>query len=216
MKLRIKLPVALLCSFLFLSALQAQIGLGIRGGINIATAELEDKVNDSWDTEMQEYMITGTAGIVAAFQLSDKFAIQPELYYIQKGYKSEITVLNETVDFKSTLNYIELPLLFKGRFGPGPLKFNAMLGPSFGYGFNGKSKAGSIESEVDFDNDNVSRWDIGGILSLGASLEAGPGDLFLDARLGWGFSNLDNSSNSDKHNWHNRGYNIGLGYMIYF
>jgi outer membrane immunogenic protein len=215
MKHIVKLIATVLFLMLCSHFVQAQIGIGLRGGINIATAELEEKINGDWETDMKDYIIGGVSGVVLEFGFSDRWAIQPELYYMQKGYKTNIAVDNVSREFISKLNYVELPVLFKGKFGPGRFKFNAMLGPSFGYGFNGKFKTGSTESDVDFDRDNVKRWDVGALLSLGASMEAGPGDLFLDARLGWGFSNLDDRDNSDNYNWHNRGYNIGVGYIIY-
>jgi outer membrane immunogenic protein len=210
-----KLLITALFLFLYFPFLQAQVGVGVRGGINIATAELEEKINDDWETEMKDYIVGGISGLMLEFGLTERYALQAELYYVQKGYKTSLTVENVKRDFTTRLNYIELPILFKGKFGPGRFKFNAMLGPSFAYGFNGKFKTGSNEADIDFDKDNVNRWDIGALLSLGASMEAGPGDLFLDARLGWGFSNLDDSANSDNYNWHNRGYNIGIGYIMY-
>jgi Outer membrane protein beta-barrel domain len=209
-----KLIIATLLTVCSFSLLNAQIGLGVRGAFNYATAELEEKVGDSWETDMQDYIFLGSSGFLLEFNLNDKFALQPELNYIQKGYKTGVVIENVTRDVKTVLNYVELPFLVKGKFGPGRVKFNALVGPSFGYAFNGKLKSDIADADIDFKDAEVKRWDIGAVLGVGASMDAGPGALFLDARLGWGFSNLDDSANSDNYNWHNRGVNVGIGYVL--
>jgi Outer membrane protein beta-barrel domain len=210
MKALIKISLMALLMMGYLQLLNAQIGLGVRGGVNIATSELEVKIADKWDTNWKDYMVGVNAGLVAEIGITDMFAFQPELNFIQKGYKADVTN-GSTHTVTTTLNYLEAPLLMKGMFGPGDLKFNALLGPTFGYAFNGK--VDSPEGKTDVDFGLVKRYDIGGLAGIGISYDTGNGILFMDGRMLWGFTNLDDSANSKNVNWHNRGFNFGIGYM---
>jgi hypothetical protein len=84
-----------------------------------------------------------TFGIAMNFTLSDRFSVQPEINFIQKGFTYSYTESNgwETRHDKSNvhINYIELPVLIKFRFG-NKNKFFINGGPSLGYGAGGKSK----------------------------------------------------------------------------
>lgn len=195
------------------SFLNAQIGLGIRGGVNIANTELEEKIDGNWKTDMQDYNLGINASLLAEIGFSERFAFQPEVNFIQKGYKFDLQN-GVTHEVTTKLNYVEVPLLLKGKFGNGNLKFNALLGPTFGYAFNGIVKSNDIETDIDFGKDNIKQTEIGAILGLGLGLDAGPGTFFLDGRLGWGITNLDDSDNSDNFHWHNRGLSIGIGYIF--
>ncbi|MCF8245042.1 MAG: PorT family protein [Saprospiraceae bacterium] len=191
------------------------LGLGVRGGVNIATSEIRQKIDDSWDTDVKDYIVGVNAGLVVEIGVSDMFSIQPEVNYLQKGYKT--TIENSTKqEFKTYLNYVEMPILLKGKFGAGDLKFNALLGPTFGYAFDGKIKSDDGDTDIDFDKSNIKQYDIGGMAGIGLGYDVYPGTVFLDARLGWGFTNLDDSDNSDNFKWRNRGFNIGIGYIYDF
>ncbi|WP_333819535.1 porin family protein [Ohtaekwangia sp.] len=61
------------------------------------------------------------------------FSIQPELNYIQKGFKAS----EDGGTAKLNLNYLELPVLVKASFGD-VTKFYVNAGPSVAYGLGGK------------------------------------------------------------------------------
>ncbi len=192
--------------------LNAQLGLGLRGGINFATAELEEKIDGTWESDYKDFVPRINAGLIAEISFSEMFALQPEVNFIQKGYKT--TFQNGTTyDSKVLMNYVEVPVFVKGRFGTDLVKFNVLAGPSIGYAFNGKVKSDDTEIDIDFDKDQIKQYDVSALLGIGVELKAGPGNIFLDARLNWGITNLDDSSNSDDFNWHNRGIGIGVGYI---
>lgn len=67
------------------------------------------------------------AGATYEYQLSDSFAIQPELLYARKGYRDN----NDASRYKRTLAYVELPVL--ASFKMLDDRFAFMLGPEFGY-----------------------------------------------------------------------------------
>jgi len=213
MKSLIKIFVSLLLLAGTYSFLNAQIGLGIRGGVNFVTAELEEKIDGKWQSEEMDFIPRINVGLIGEIGLTEIFAFQPEVNFIQKGYKT--TIVNGTsLDYKVYMDYIEVPLLFKGRFGSEVVKFNVLAGPTFGYAFNGTAKIGSTETDIDYDRDQIKRTDIGAMLGLGAEFKAGPGSFFLDTRLGWGITNLNDSDNADHAHWHNRGLSAGIGYIF--
>lgn len=195
--------------------LNAQVGLGIRGGVNFAKAELEEKSEGNWVTTETDFIPRLNIGLLVEIPVSGKFAVQPEVNLIQKGYKTSVDN-GATYELKNFMNYLEVPVLFKGKFGGEKLRFNVLAGPTFGYALDGKIKIEDEETDIDFDESELKRTEIGALLGVGMSYTAGPGAIFLDARLGWGITNLDDSSNSDNFHWHHRGVSVGAGYIYLF
>jgi hypothetical protein len=64
-------------------------------------------------------------GVLVNFKLSDRFSLQPEVLYSQKGTKG---VDNST---RISLNYVDLPVLLRVATGPGGLFVE--IGPQLGY-----------------------------------------------------------------------------------
>jgi hypothetical protein len=77
-------------------------------------------------------------------------SLQPELNFIQKGYKADVSFDGIDIETKTTLSYLEVPVLVKATFGEAT-KFFVNAGPSVGFGLGGKVKAeaNGEEEEVD-------------------------------------------------------------------
>jgi hypothetical protein len=151
-----------------------------------------------------------TASVVAEFPVLDFFAFQPELSFIQKGYKMNFTILDTTLETRYILNYIEAPLLLKGVFGTETVKGYVLAGPTFGYAFNGFEKLDGQKNDISFEHKQ--RFEIGLQFGIGFGLDLGPGTFFLDGRYGLGITDVDDSKEFDIV-WKNRGINIGMGYL---
>jgi len=54
-------------------------------------------------------------GVFKSFSLSEKFNIQPELFYTVRGGDASEDFLFENVIFKMKISYLEFPLLLKYR-----------------------------------------------------------------------------------------------------
>jgi hypothetical protein len=82
----------------FASAANAQTGVkyGIKGGFNGATFS-------GTDSKGSEYKAGFAAGVFANFGITDQVSIQPEVLFSQKGASVD--------NFKSTLSYIDVPIL---------------------------------------------------------------------------------------------------------
>lgn len=184
------------------TGLSAQVALGIRGGIHLANWSLNDVAKDEIGTEAKSSNLL-LFGALAEIRFSNNLAIQPEVNYIQKGTKFSESVINPipaSFESRFTINYLEVPLLLKVGTGFGVGRFDFLLGPSFGYGLNGKIKttlkiAGQEETDtedLDFEEDEISRTDVGA--QIGASLGLNLGSsarIFVDGRYLLGFTNLD-------------------------
>jgi hypothetical protein len=166
-------------------------------------------------------------GAVAEIRLSDNFAIQPELNFIQKGFQVEETysdpgVGTVTEKFEVILNYIEIPVMLKGGVPFGPARFDVLAGPSIGYALNGKIKFtetanGMTESDsqdIDFGEDDFARTDFS--VQFGAAFSLALGEsatLFADARYILGLTNL-NTSPDDDITANNRGVALTVGALF--
>jgi hypothetical protein len=126
------------------------------------------------------------------------FMIQPELHWLQKGYKIEDADIYG--DITSTLNYVELPVLARINFG-GSLKVFAFAGPSVGYLVSGTYE--DDFGEVD-PKDYLDDLEYSGHIGIGAGL----GTLELDIRYMAGLSDISDSENLT--DIKNSSYGIGL------
>ena len=121
--------------------------LGFKGGVNFT--------NVGTTTGVTNKSLTGVHfGIFAKLPITNKVAIQPELYFTTKG--GELTYQNVIVDgtAKFNLNYIEVPVLAVFKIFPG---FNFQVGPYASYLVN--SKVTNV-SDVTFNfEDNIQSGD---------------------------------------------------------
>ena len=222
----------------FSTANFAQMSIGFRGGVNFATAEYSPKstTTSSNGTSTSETSIVGLSlAIPLEIKISEMFAIQPELAYIQKGYGQQFssTGSSSSASYNGTsvltFDYLEIPVSAKVFFGGDNFKFNVLVGPSIGFmlgakskseyttaAFNGNSAQSSkTETTIDLSDANyktINKTDFGMHLGAGASLAAGPGRVFLDARYQFGFSDVANDS-PDTTKWFNRGLGVSIGYL---
>ncbi len=226
MKNYAKLPLFLLLLLFAGVNLSAQVGLGLRGGLNFANWSLNDVAKEefAFDAKSANSLLLGA---LVEIRLSNNLAIQPEVNYIQKGTKIDETILGAAVKGRYTINYLEVPLLLKVGTGFGIGRFDVLLGPSFGYGLNGKYKItasiggveDTTEEDLDFEKDEISRTDLGA--QVGGSLGFNLGSsarLFVDGRYLLGFTNLDKHEHGagEEPSVKNRGIALTAGLIFGF
>jgi hypothetical protein len=124
--------------------LQAQTFIP-RFGLTIAktNAESEEGFN-------QKFNLGFTFGLGAEFSLNSNVSLQPELNFVQKGFRITMSESDQgfsmSVDSRASINYLELPVLLKLYLSEGETRFYGIVGPSIGVGVGGK-----IKSKVKFD-----------------------------------------------------------------
>ena len=168
---------------------------GVRVGGIISRQDFES----SNFTEDPESKFGGDLAILAAIPIGGGFfMLQPELHWMQKGFKIEDALTGD--DYTSTLNYIELPLLARINFG-GSLKVFAFAGPSVGYLISGSYEDANGGQDA---QDILDELEYSGYFGIGVGL----GTLEVDLRYMAGLSDIaDSPTISDVKN---SSYGLGL------
>ncbi|MEL4307567.1 porin family protein [Joostella sp. CR20] len=164
--------------------------LGARGGLNFASVAGDDI--DSPDHRTSFY-----AGLVAEAPLSERFSLQPEVFYSGQGFD-----LNDE-DAEFQVDYIQVPLLAKVYLAEG---FNLHAGPQVGFKVNEEIDFQPTDDAGDFDTDQIN--DIDFQLTGGAEYKFNNG-LFLQARYSYGLSEIVEDTDI-----HNSVFSAGLGFMF--
>jgi hypothetical protein len=118
-------------SILAVSVANAQVGLGLIGGVNLNN-QLDHYQGETVSNQLK---VGAHGGGIADFSLNENWSIQPALMYIMKGGQQQRTVFGtmaegatETeVKDKLSLTYIEMPVnvVYKVPVGSGKLMFGA-------------------------------------------------------------------------------------------
>lgn len=135
--------------------------IGVKGGLSFSNLYV-DNIDD-------DEMLTGfNIGMFAKFPLSEKFAIQTEAYYTNKGAKLTYDNVLATGTTKFKLDYIEVPLLAVYNISN---NFNIHAGGYVGYLISGKvtneSESGAFDFVEDLNTDDFNRIDAGLTAGIG-------------------------------------------------
>ncbi len=188
---------------------QAQVTITPKVGASFGNYVYGEEQDEDEDEETK-YNSGLTLGAGFNFAFGETFSVQPEILYIQKGYKFSDDDDNY---FKTHFNFLEIPVLARANFGSETVKAYVNAGPSLGYALNGGSSFkvsgmgitvsgtqkikfteepanGGDEDVIYYDPKEVSRVDLGLQLGGGVGFQAGPGTLMLDLRYGLGMNNF--------------------------
>ena len=159
---------------------------GIKGGLNISNIKGTNN-DDNIDKALGLH-----AGIFMQYNVLNMVYFQPELFYTQKGYKSDFSIGDLKTKTSDSYDYVELPLLIKLSFGSPMVKIQPYVGPSVSYLVNAKSKVTTTLGSLSTTNtnnviDDMHLFDIG--LSLGGDLVIND-KLMLGARYNYGLSKI--------------------------
>ena len=201
----IRACLALLLSLTSASPLFAQFpGLGVKGGINLATQKTsgEDVSDDGLES-----LPALVAGVFMTLPIWAGLEFQPEALYSVKGAK----VSESGFTSKLLIDYLEVPMLARfSRRGSGRFGFYAAGGPYVAVQLRGRTRTtfGDTTEEVDV-SDDVERLDFG--LSAGGGVEWG--SLVFDARYSQGLKDID-KDRSDGVKVTNRAIAITAGFRF--
>jgi hypothetical protein len=186
------------------TAVQAQVSLGIKTGYtinNVYTTEGLGAIAPNFEA-IDGFQI----GALVDIPVGAGFSFQPELNFQRKGFSLseglDATLLGVNVPVGATADtriaYLDAPLLMKYTFGQDALKAYVAAGPTFGYATGGhirtRAKAllefdlGTVD--LDLDNLNYERWEVGGALAAGLEMDLNEVTVFTDVRYQRGFTEL--------------------------
>lgn len=216
MKIKFLMALLFVVGFGFTSMAQS-ITVGPRVGLNLGTQVVtggDSEEEDAWNDEVKAN--TGIQlGAVANFGISELFSLQPELLFVQKGYKFE----EDGMSAKGKYSYLEVPVLAKISFGNEQLKGFVTAGPTLGYWLSGKDTfeagGGEISGDIDFDDDEdgvEKRFEAGASIGVGLAYKVGPGALNFDVRYGAGFTSVYESDDDAK--LKNSGISLSVAYLF--
>jgi hypothetical protein len=170
----------------------AQMQIGPKAGLNIASigGDDADQILEGQSLDSK----TGFAGgVFFMYQFSNMFAIQPEAYYTMKG----ATYSESGADLTITLDYIEVPLLFKLLIPVegSNIKPSVFVGPSIGFNMTAKAKVEfEGESEENDLKDDTESTEFSLAAGAGLGFMVGQNELGVDVRYILGLSTFDKSS----------------------
>ncbi|MCX2741101.1 porin family protein [Pontibacter anaerobius] len=210
MKNKFLLTLLFVVALGFTSVAQS-ISIGPRVGATfakVALSEEEDGISND-DIKSNPGM---QFGAVANFMINDMFSVQPELLYVQKGFK----IGDDDMHIKGRPNYLEVPVLAKVSFGTEQLHGFATGGPSIGYWASGENsmKMGDSEASESYEFDDTdNRLELGASFGIGAAYKMGQGELNLDVRYGLGFTSLYEAEDGEAKT-RNRVFGVSLAYLF--
>jgi hypothetical protein len=152
---------------------------GVKGGLNLANLTGSDVKNSSIKTGID-------FGAFLTYDISDIFAVEPELLFSMKGAKSD----SSSASGKSgswKIDYIEIPILLKAKLPTdGKIKPCVFVGPGIGFLLSSK-----ISDDIELDvKDYTKSTDITLIAGAGVSYMMEKGALSFEARYEVGLSTI--------------------------
>jgi hypothetical protein len=178
---------------LLLTACAAAFTVNSFAGIGIAPVVGLNMSNNTGTSASGAKMKIGVhLGVMLNFDITEHLSIEPGLLYSMKGSKQDYTIpiIDSTVEYKLSLNYLEIPINVVYHFGEqGAGGFMVHAGPYLGYALSGKQKVGDSEESLTFkkDEDGFKRMDFGLNFGLGYQLPMG---VFVRAQYGLGLGNI--------------------------
>lgn len=166
---------------------QSPLNFGLRGGLNIAN------LNNVDDTDAR----TGfTAGAYFNFKVPmSPVSIQPEILYTQKGFEASGTVFGQQISATTKLDYIEVPVLAKFSFAPGPVTPKVYFGPYVGFNVKAEAEVESGgQSGTEDIKDSIKDTDFGVVVGAEVSISK----LNVGIRYGAGLTKIAEDDSDGK------------------
>ncbi len=131
--------ILLIIVFVITQQTHAQVSFGAKAGLNYVNVKIVTNVQNPSGELGSKYRLGYHFGLYGTLDINEKFSINPELVFSNKGYKFDENpmAINPSGGGNLNLNYINLPFMFG--FKP-TKKLKLLLGPEFGYLISAKSK----------------------------------------------------------------------------
>jgi hypothetical protein len=206
--------IVLLCLIAGTVSVQAQTFI-LKAGTSLSSVSFSDNWPGGDHNAKSKWGFIG--GVGYEFLANKKLSLQPELLFVQKGYKTSHE--GSPVDFKSAtvFNYLELPILAKIKLG----RFYINIGPYLAYGIGGSylgySSGTEYSGRVKFGKPDGygdvmyfhQAFDFG--MSGGVGVNLGP--VIFDIRYGYGFLDMQQYFNGSLFDYksQNRTFQFTMG-----
>ena len=164
-------------------------------------------------------------GVMAQKNFNKRWAVQPELLYIRKGYEAiEQDIAFGTFIFDGDIVTVYVELSLGAKFfliSKNDTDLYLLLGPYFGYlargRFQGEEGLAGLTSpfnfELTFGSEGLDRFDFGFNSGIGGQFDLGKVWFFAEARYGQGLWNINGSALEGS--LKNYGFHATFGWFIY-
>jgi hypothetical protein len=169
-------------------AFAQEVAVGVKGGVNLATIPaLADAVDEP---DLDTTWRTGIAlGGFVAFAVGERFDIQPEVLYVQKGIRFEGSMGPFGGESTVELDYIEVPVLAVFRFAADRGSTGYVFGgPAFAFNTGARVSTSGIDEEPEID-DMIKDSEFSLVFGGGVSF----GRLLAEARWTEGLTAIDDA-----------------------
>lgn len=189
--------VSLLLVGLLVSPGFSAVKFGVKAGLALA----------NWSTSeplFGDYPLKSKAGFVfgvfSNIGLAKNFSFQPEVLYIQKGPKVNITEGEVSGTVKFNTDYLEIPLLLMYSFQKEDSKLipSIFAGPFIGFNLSAKEKINIPGEEYTYDfKDEIKNMEYGVTFGLGLAKKMSRLTLHADIRYDLGLSYIAEDTEGD-------------------
>lgn len=202
--------IGALCLGMPAAAAAQGMGVGVKGGLAIASIPLSGEVFDQvigLQSIESSSKLGVTAGGYVRFPISKLFWFQPEAMYVMKG--ANLTLDDGLGKFSARLHYIDVPLLLHIRIRPeqrmpgylfGGVNFGMMVGSS------GRVSGSKADADVNIEP-SLKTNDVG--IAFGGGIERGR--FLYEARVTLGLSDIGAESYPHLDPLHNRAISLLVG-----
>lgn len=180
----------LLGGLLFSQITLAQLSYGVKSGVNLSSIGGESIEDVDLRTGFH-------IGLLGRLELSEKFALQPEIQYSQRGFKSDaeagdfdpsnpnLPTTISTVETSSRFDYVDIPLIAQYKLTEG---LTVEAGPQLGFFLSESIKVDGDDIDNEQSNsDSFALAEVGLLGGLGYYLDSG---LFFQARYILGVTSI--------------------------
>lgn len=178
-----------------MSASDQKSNFGIRGGVNFFNWGGDDGSNNDYNNRAGFH-----AGVYGNMFVTDRFAIEPGVYFSQKGTEADNFAESRTI-----LEYIDVPILLRFYATDG---FNIFAGPQGSILTNAKFEGDAFGNTFEWERDDVNDLDAGLVFGVGYNLPMG---LNVQGSYDLGLTPVFKESDAEVYN---RGFKVSLGYSF--
>lgn len=187
----------------------AQMTIGAKGGVNLATASVSVAGSDL--TPGTRTAFHGAA--VIGMQVGTGFAVEGQVRFAGKGFDPGET--GSGVETGLSMDYVEFPILATFTFprDPSLLAARVFAGPSVGLRASCNLDALADQTGfTDCDGDLSKTFDFSAVFGAGIKVGRGLGGFVLDVSYDWGF--LDITSGDQNASLYNRNLLVSAGFIV--
>lgn len=186
--------------------MREKFNFGLKAGMN---------VSNIWDTQAEDFSadpkIGFAGGAFVTIPLGRLFAIQPEVMFVQKGFKGNGSVLTVPYEISRTTNFLEIPVLLAVR----PADFISIYaGPQISFLLSQKDKFSfgnsTIEDQEQFKNDNWRK----NMLGLHMGLDINIRHFVISPRASLDFQDNKGDGSSTDPRYKNFALQLTVGYRF--